>query len=227
MPLKAPAEEAILGANQFKFQLTQDRKTFAASTFLAVAEIAGLIIYLCGPSEPTQPSFRPNTHRHTVFETLIRWWCYHLCFLSKAIECDNRGLYCKWRIFSPEMTESGPMQTSRVSFFRCTKTFAPKKFLLSAFRNTHHSHAVSPALTGMHSNERTVTPTYIQQHTHSQFCLPAGFASLEAGNTSFNQTGQLRTNFSFVVTAWGPMGLQSLYWQSAVHQFLFRNSLTT
>lgn len=56
--------------------------------------------------------------------------------------------------------------------------------------------------------------------THTELCLPAGFASLRRGNTSFNQTGQLRTNFSFVVTAWGPEGLQSLYWQSAAHWLL-------
>lgn len=101
-----------------------------------------------------------------------------------------------------------------------------------------HTHTVTLTLTIMQTNKWTQQCTHISTHTPSHInthslthtytvCLPAGFASPKGGNTSFNQTGQLRTNFSFVVTAWGPKGLQSLYWQSAAHkrflQKLFNN----
>ena len=100
MPLKAPAEKAILGANQFKFQLTQDRKACAALTSLAVHEIAGLIICSYCPSNPTPGYTHTHTHTHThtnaapVFLSPVRGGSYFR-FLLKAIECDNRSLYCK------------------------------------------------------------------------------------------------------------------------------------
>lgn len=83
----------------------------------------------------------------------------------------------------------------------------------------HHTHTFTLALTGMqrHKLAHQYTHMHTNTHTHKELCLPAGFASLRGGNTSFNQTGQLRTNFSFVVTAWGPKGSQSLYWQSTAH----------
>lgn len=90
--------------------------------------------------------------------------------------------------------------------------------------SSHHTHTVTLTLTGMQTHKWAHRYTHIYTNTHTELCLPAGFAFLKEGNTSFNQTGQLRTNFSFVVTAWGPKGLQSLYWQSAAH-WLFLQKL--
>jgi len=88
-------------------------------------------------------------------------------------------------------------------------------FCMKNKRNLEIPHiSVHVYLFHMVRNRYNPSHTHTHTHTHSENCLPAGFTSLMGRNTSFNQTGQLRTNFSFVVTAWGAWGLQSLYWQS-------------
>lgn len=194
MPLKAPAEKAILGANQFKFQLSPDRKARAALTSLAVHEIAGLIIGCFNPLH-SSPSLHTHTHAHThslVFVSPLRG-SSHFHFPLKAIECNNGCLYCKSAAFLP----------------RASVHVYPFHMFTNICTLIHTAHY------NMHR----------YTHAHGALRLPAGFASLMGRNTSFNQTGQLRTNFSFVLSAWGPRGLQSLYCQSAA-PWLFVQKLT-
>lgn len=188
MPLKAPAEKAILGANQFKFQLTQDRKAAAALTSLAVHAIAGLIIFsfaLFQPnSSPPCAHTLPLSFCHPWGEVLIT------AFSWKQF-CVIIGVH----------TVSGCGLGNAVHLCPCVHTYT---------HYTFHTKTQMTALVHRYANIHTT-------HTRKRLCLPAGFSVLMGRNTSFNQTGQLRTNFSFVVTAWGPQGLQSLYWQSAAN----------
>ncbi len=146
MPLKAPAEKAILGANQFKFQLTQDRKACAALTSLAVHEIAVLIIWSCTPSNPAPAYTRTHTDTHPtpVFQSPMRG-SSHFRFLLKAIECDNGSLYCKWLgcIFTPRLNEPGNTVhlCPCVSFSHAHK-HASTYTLYLAFKNTPYTHPI-------------------------------------------------------------------------------------
>lgn len=179
MPLKAPAEKAILGANQFKFSLSHRKieKAFCR-IHLPRRRRDGSADNLL-PSMP-KPSLEANTHRPTVFETLIRSWRRHIGFCLEAIECDDGRLHCEWRIFSPEMRESGPMPSSHASLSHARKHLPGKSFLyirkyssLTCCLTRINRHALEWA----HRSTQIHTAT----HTHTHSVLFACWLRLSGG----------------------------------------------
>lgn len=189
MPLKAPAEKAILGANQFKFQLTQDRKACAALTSLAVHEIAGLIICSC-TSNPT-PFY---THTHTLPLSFSHPWGEALisAFSWKQLSVII-GVYTVngWGAYLPQdwMNLETPCISVHVYPFHMHTNICTHIHTIlciqkhSAHTSDHHTHTVTLALTGMQTHKwaqrYTGTPTY--WYTHTQRVVFACWLRLSEG----------------------------------------------